>query len=185
MTKRFVFWEWRRSEECACVHTCVHVWCVHMCDSVCVCVCAHGTVCVHVCDCLCMCVQLGLPLQEKPVCLKAPRAGRVKVSPKGCSGPLGRGELPPPSSREVDCLQGGACVGTPGRTALCPGTEPGRLPLPVSLHLPPLPLSCLARKPWLGARRGGEPMSVVSLGLYFFSVWTGGALRRRRTQQMP
>lgn len=29
------------------------------------------------------------------MCLKAPRAGGVKMSPKGCSGPLGRGELPP------------------------------------------------------------------------------------------
>lgn len=56
---------------------------------------------------------------------------------------------------------------------------------PASLHLPPLTLSCLARKPWLRAQRGGEPMSAVSLGLYFSSVWTEGALRRRRTQQTP
>lgn len=59
LTKRFVFWEWQRSEECACVHTCAHVGCVHMCDSACVCMCAHGTVCVRTyvtaCACVCSC----------------------------------------------------------------------------------------------------------------------------------
>lgn len=59
LTKRFVFWEWRPSEECACVHTCgvctrvtVHVYARVRTG---LCVCTYVTACACVCSCDFLC----------------------------------------------------------------------------------------------------------------------------------